>query len=192
MVGRVRRAICLLLLGCSPATPPSHDDVNVPSATSAPLATPPPKPPAPASQPMPPVDALKLVFVQSMQGGPSEARCNQIQFEITLEMDTGAWTYASCDPQPGDPSGKEPLRPRKGTLTPQRRASVEVAYAKMTRSGPRPCAADAGRMNLRLTRKDGTKESFADEHTACGPTAPEIAMGLREFASALVGAVLSP
>jgi len=125
------------------------------------------------------------------QGGPRKPKCGNVQYEIDVDLVKNALELRNCDPQPGDPEGKEPLRKRSKKLTPDQRAATDTAYAALSHRPGRGCGNDADPMTLIVTKQDGTKETYVGEQTACGKPPPEVAVGLEDFLSKVASIAFS-
>lgn len=106
--------------------------------------------------------------------------------EVTIDLQNTT-QVSNCDPAPGEPPGEEPLK--KGTgkkLKPEQRQTIATAYGAMSSALGRGCGKDVARQTLIVTKKDGSKETFVDESSGCGPPPQPVAIGLPTFTAKLV------
>jgi hypothetical protein len=140
--------------------------------------------PASTRDPMPPLASLVRLTIKQGPGGPFRPKCGAIESDLSIDLKTNAFTWLTCEPKPGDPAGKAPLRPfKQGKLMPEQRKAIDDAYAGLTHGPARGCGADGGTLRLELAHADGRTESFLDDRWGCGQPPPEAIEGLGDFTS---------
>lgn len=136
---------------------------------------------------------LAKITLEQAQGGPSAIRCNGIAYSVSVDLAKNEWTYGLCVPTAaGRPTAQTPLSLTTGKLKPEQRARLDNSYTRMSIETARGCGHDGGALTLRLDRAGAATEKYVDENWGCKKPAPEIAKGVKDFATTMMLIVNAP
>jgi hypothetical protein len=141
-----------------------------------------------------PIAKVTKITLEQAQGGPAAVRCKGVAYSVSVDLAKNEWTYGLCVPTAaGRPTAQTPLSFTTGTLKPAQRARLEASYARMSIEAARGCGKDGGALTLRLDRAGGAaSEKYVDLNWGCKEPAPEIAKGVKDFATTMMLIVNAP